>query len=524
MGISMSQFKLQDTFTIAHLGIVASIVGVIVLLFSSPPQWYISTFQSLYKLSPLDALQAAENSLKALAILWAVIILWLTEALPLPITALLPAILTPFFSFLQVKQGSIQELPTSTILSNYASTIVFLFLGGFILAQALTKHSVEQRWASWLLSKEVFSKSPQRIVLGIMMITAFISMWVNNTASAAMIIPLAIGISKRIQDSIPSGSSHATSNFTTIAILSVAWSASIGGIGTLVGSAPNGIAVGNLKQTTGIVISFSDWFIYGFPIMIMLLPIAWKMLFWLMPVKGIEMNNFSMQDPDSVTSATPAQFRVVSIFILTALLWICVPFLKDMQLPMLETTLKGLSEWSIPLICSVLFFVIPEGKQSKHKLLDWSDVQGIDWGTLLLFGGGLALSAILFQTGTMEVCANILIMNIGTVSETILAVFFGLFVNFATELTSNIALTSIISPVAISIAKQLMFSVEPILIIVAISASFSFMLPIGTPPNAIAYSTGKVPLSVMIKCGFLMNLISTIVACVWILFVYSLKS
>jgi sodium-dependent dicarboxylate transporter 2/3/5 len=397
-------------------------------------------------------------------------------------------------------------------------------LGGFILAQALTRHSVEQRWANWLLSKEVFSKSPQRIVLGIMMITAFISMWVNNTASAAMIIPLAIGISKRIQDSLASDGSHLSSNFTTIAILSVAWSASIGGIGTLVGSAPNGIAVGNLKQATGIIISFADWTMYGLPIMLLLLPFAWKMLFWLMPVKVLAMNNFSIVDKKVVVPSTPAQFRVVTIFVLTALLWICVPFLRDIPLPLLQTTLKGFSEWSIPLICSVLFFVIPQGNNSKQKLLEWSDVQGIDWGTLLLFGGGLALSTILFQTGTMEVCANILIMNIGFVSESVLSVFFGLFVNFATELTSNIALTSIISPVAISIAKQLMFSVEPILIIVAISASFSFMLPIGTPPNAIAYSTGKVPLSVMIKCGFLMNLISTIVACIWILFVYSLKS
>lgn len=520
----MNQSKLRETLSLAHIGIVVSIVGVVVLLLSSPPVWYIDTFQNLFKLSPVDALQAAENSLRALAILWAVIVLWLTEALPLPITALLPAIIAPFFSLLQVKQGSIQELPTSSILSNYASTIVFLFLGGFILAQALTRHSVEQRWANWLLSKEVFSKSPQRIVLGIMMITAFISMWVNNTASAAMIIPLAIGISKRIQDSCTSAGSHLSSNFTTIAILSVAWSASIGGIGTLVGSAPNGIAVGNLKQATGIVISFADWTMYGLPIMLLLLPFAWKMLFWLLPVKGFAMNDFSIVDKKVTEPTTPAQFRVVTIFVLTALLWICVPFLKDIPLPLLQTTLKGFSEWSIPLICSVLFFVIPQGNNSKQKLLEWSDVQSIDWGTLLLFGGGLALSTILFQTGTMEVCANILIMNIGVVSESVLSVFFGLFVNFTTELTSNIALTSIISPVAISIAKQLMFSVEPILIIVAISASFSFMLPIGTPPNAIAYSTGKVPLSVMIKCGFLMNLISTIVACIWILFVYSLKS
>jgi sodium-dependent dicarboxylate transporter 2/3/5 len=520
----MNTTSQQSVFSIARIGLFSAILGAIVLSFAPIPEWYTSTFQHFYKLTPNDAFLASKSSFQALSILWLVIVLWLTEALPLPVTALLPAIVTPFFTLLQVKQGTTQELPTTVVLSNYASSIVFLFLGGFILAQALTRHKVEQQWASWLLSKKLFSTSPQRIVLGIMIITAFISMWVNNTASAAMIIPLAIGIANSLQKRNNENGIGNTENFTTIAILSVAWSASIGGIGTLVGSAPNGIAVGNLKQATGIVISFTDWFIYGFPIMIMLLPIAWKMLFWLMPVKNIQLSNNSLMGNQDLQKSTSDQNKVVAIFILTALLWISVPFLKDISNPFLQTILKGFSEWTIPLICCLLFFIIPESKSNKSKLLNWNDVQSIDWGTLLLFGGGLALSSILFQTGTMEVCTNILISNVGTVSEPVLSLFFGLFVNFATELTSNIALTSIISPVAISIAKQLSLSVEPILIIVAISASFSFMLPIGTPPNAIAYSTGKVPLSVMIKCGFLMNIISTIVACVWILFVYSLKN
>lgn len=520
----MNTTSQQSVFSIARIGLFSAIVGAIVLSLAPIPEWYTSTFQQLYKLTPNDAFLAAKSSFQALSILWLVIVLWLTEALPLPITALLPAIVTPFYSLLQIKQGSLQELPTTVVLSNYASSIVFLFLGGFILAQALTRHKVEQQWASWLLSKKLFSTSPQRIVLGIMIITAFISMWVNNTASSAMIIPLAIGIANSLQKSKHENGYVNTENFTTIAILSVAWSASIGGIGTLVGSAPNGIAVGNLKQATGIIISFSDWAMYGFPLVLVFLPISWKLLFWLMPVKNIQLSTISILGNQEQQQSTSSQKRVVVIFVMTALLWISVPFFKDISLPLLQTILKGFSEWTIPLICSLLFFVIPEGTSKKEKLLNWNDVQSVDWGTLLLFGGGLALSSILFQTGTMEVCTNILISNVGAVYEPVLSLLFGLFVNFATELTSNIALTSIISPVAISIAKQLSLSVEPILIIVAISASFSFMLPIGTPPNAIAYSTGKVPLSVMIKCGFLMNIISTIVACVWILFVYSLKN
>lgn len=519
----MNNDQYRTIITLPNIGFIGGILGFIFFYVFQPPSWYTIAFQNLYSLSPSDALLASVNSMKAISIVWLVIALWLTEALPLPITALLPAIFSPFLSLLQVKNGVVQELPLSAILSNYTSTIVFLFLGGFIIAQALTKHSVEQRWASWLLSKKQFAKSPQRIILGLMLISAFISMWVNNTATSAMLIPVAIGIATRIKDNAQNALSSHTENFMIVGVLAVAWSASIGGIGTLVGSAPNGIAVGNLKQATGIIISFSDWVLYGLPIVLILLPIAWKLLFVLLPTNSIKFADIPKELLQFKSAKTPAQNRVIRIFVLTALLWVSVPFLKDIPFDSLKTVLKGFTEWTIPLICSLLFFVIPTGKISDERLLQWKDVQKIDWGTLLLFGGGLALSSILFQTGTMEVCTKLLIANVGTVSEPVITLLFGFFVNFSTELTSNIALTSIISPVGISIAKQLSISVEPLLMVIAITASFAFMLPVGTPPNAIAYSTGKIPLSVMIKCGFLLNIISTIIAWAWILIVYSFK-
>ena len=453
-----------------------------------------------------EALPMMEQTVqRVLGLLWWMLCWWLGEVVPLAVTALLPAAVAPLLRLLRWEStGGAQPIAATELLRAYADPIVLLFLGSFLLAQALQRYELDRRWALWMLSRAGVARTYPRVLLVLMVAVMSVSAWLNNTATAALFMPVAVGIAQQIGQ--PRGGMAAA------CVLGVAWAASIGGMTTIVGTAPNGIAVGVLRQY-GMEIGFVQWLAFGLPAGVVLLLCGWMVLRWRFRLSGAmdaAAQEYLLRSYRELAPLSPAQRRVIAVGAAVVLGWLLQPLLQ--QLP----GLRWLQEWNTVLLGAMLLFVLPAGR-NEGALLEWRHAQQIDWGTLLLFGGGLALSGLLVQTQTAAVLTRLLTDALGSVPVMVSVLGLILAANLSTEVLSNTALVALLLPVVTPLLPALSLPQLPMVVAIALATSCAFMLPVATPPNAIAYATGILPLPQMVRTGVAMNLLSTVVLGVMVL-------
>lgn len=414
---------------------------------------------------------------------------WVTEAIPIPATSLLPIVLFPL-------TGGLASADTT---SSYADDTIFLFLGGFIIALALEKWNLHQRIAINIML--IVGTSTYRIILGIMVATGFLSMWISNSATAMMMLPIAMSVVTHLEESL-SAANKKEENFGKAAMLSVAYAASIGGLATLIGTPPNTILAGVVKKLFGVEITFAQWMLFGVPFAVILLIFVYFYLTRLafpLKIKEIPGGRELIQEQKKQLGAMSSEEKKIAVvFVLTALAWIFRSFIIVKFIPSINDT-------TIAIIAAVILFLLPSKKAENGRLLEWGDAKEVPWGILLLFGGGLAIAKGFSDSGLaqwigerLSALQNVpLIVIVFAVCALVLAL---------TEITSNTATATMMFPIMASLALAL--NVHPFALMVAagVSAASAFMLPVATPPNAVVFGTGLVRITEMVKAGFWINI------------------
>ena len=447
-------------------------------------------------------------------------IFWVTEPIPIPATALFPLVLFPL---LKLQKASAVALA-------YGDKSIFLFMGGFFIARSMQKWNLHRRIALYII--KVIGTEKRKIILGFMVSTAFLSMWISNTATTLMMLPIAVAVIVSIEEFDKNMHlNNGLSSFGTALMLGIAYSASIGGIGTLVGTPPNIIFISISKalfpESPGI--GFAYWLVIGLPVVIIMLPIAW---YYLVTV-GFRIKKEKAEGHREVIDnkikelglMSKAEKRVLSIFILTSLGWI---FRETLQIGHLKiigwSNLLGVEKYAhdstVAIGAALLLFIIPGDSEKREFLLDWENAKKIPWGILILFGGGIALALGFKESGLSEWIGKSLEFFSGT--RVLLIIFIVCTVSiFLTEMTSNTATTTLFIPILASLALFLKIHPYIVMIPVTISVSLAFMLPVATPPNAIVFSSGYIKITDMARAGIVLNCIGCILIpllCYFIIF------
>jgi sodium-dependent dicarboxylate transporter 2/3/5 len=440
-----------------------------------------------------DGLSDEANAVLA-STLW-IAVWWITEAIPIAVTSLLPIILFPLSG----------ALPLAETSSSFGHRYVFLYMGGFILALAIEKWNLHKRIALNII--KLIGTDVKKIILGFMLATAFLSMWISNTATAVMMLPIGIAIIKQMKDSksIPDQENLI---FGKALMLSIAFSASVGGIATLIGTPPNLVFAGIIQELYGIEISFLKWIIFGLPISIILLTISWIYLTRVaFKFSQINFDVGMVEIKKQLTELGEIRYEekiVLVVFVITGAAWISRTFFLNLFLPSLDDSM-------IALMSGIsLFLLSTEKKNNVEKIMHWEDAVKLPWGILLLFGGGLAIAAGFQSSGLASWIAENFTQLSGFSLFIILLVVIAA-VNFLTEITSNIATTAMLLPILAPTA--LILGVHPYILMVGatLSASCAFMLPVATPPNAVVFGSNYLKISDMVRVGILMNIISIII-------------
>ncbi len=469
--------------------------------------------------SPIDQ-QLSPEAQRLFAIAALMAVWWMTEAIPLAITSLLPLILYPLLDIMK----------TSDISPNYMNHLIFLFMGGFFIAEAIQKWGLHRRFA--LTTIYLMGKNINRLILSFMLVAAFMSMWISNTATAIMLMPIGAAVIKQLRNNDESTETD-TRSFETVLMLAIAYGCSIGGTATLIGTPPNLVFAGIYRKffSEQPEIFFSKWIALILPLSILLLFIAFFYLTKLFLRKHtapeIKNQKFLKNEIDSMGKLSPQQKRVLTVFIATALLWI---FRRDISLGNFTipgwSGLIGLGEQiqdsTIAIAMALLLFIIPgekNGEKGKSQLLVLKDFTKIPWDILLLFGGGFALAEGIQETGL----ADYLAQNLRFISHfplPLLLVVICLSITFLTEITSNTAVATTFLPVLATFAAHT--DVPPLVLMLpaTIAASCAFMLPVATPPNAIVFGTRYISLKNMVSVGFALNLISAVTISVYFVFLH----
>ncbi|HMB67984.1 MAG TPA: SLC13 family permease [bacterium] len=412
--------------------------------------------------------------------------LWTSEAVPLPAAALLPLALFPVLDVSSISETA----------APYANPVIFLFLGGFLLGRALEKWGLHRRIALAIVGR--VGLRPARLVWGFMLATAFLSLWVSNTATVAMMLPIGVSVARLADvDGEPCGTA-----FSTCLLLGIAYAASIGGMGTLVGTPPNALLAGFVSETFDVEIGFGQWMRVGIPVAAVLLPAAW----WLMtrvlfPLRGDELTAGGPLLEQARADLGPAgrgERIVGTVFVLTATAWVLRPQLGEL--------VPGLSDAGIAVAAGVLLFLIPVDVRRGEHALDWKTAAGLPWDVLLLFGGGLSLAAAIDSSGLAGWIGGSL-AALGALPTPMLLAAVVLLMIFLTEITSNTASTAAFLPVIASVAVAIGRDPIQFAVPMVLAASCAFMLPVATPPNAIVYSSGRVGADRMARVGLVLNLV-----------------
>ncbi|MFK2819671.1 DASS family sodium-coupled anion symporter [Flavobacteriaceae sp. LMIT009] len=423
--------------------------------------------------------------------LW-VAVWWIFEAVPISVTAMLPIILFPL-------SGGMDLVSTT---ASFGHKYVFLYIGGFILAIAIEKWNLHKRIALNIVN--VIGTSVSKIILGFMVATAFLSMWISNTATAVMMLPIGMAIIAQLKDN-PDTIEDENAIFGKALMLSIAYSASIGGVATLIGTPPNLVFAGILEEQFNIEMTFSKWMIYGLPISLILLFICWKYLTSF--AFKFEQKDFPggkaeiKRQLSALGKITYEEKAVLAIFALTAFLWITRSFLLKQFIPAIDDTI-------IAMVSATVLFILPT-KNKKEALIDWNSAVKLPWGILLLFGGGLALAEG-FKTSGLASWIATQVTHIEGLSLVVLLLILIATVNFLTEITSNLATTAMLLPIIAPVALTLDIHPFTLMVGITVAASCAFMLPVATPPNAIVFGSGYLKIPDMVKAGIWMNIISII--------------
>lgn len=443
-------------------------------------------------------------------------IFWATEAIPLAATSLIPIVLFPIMGI--VKNGE-------SIANVYFNNIIFLFIGGFIIALAMERWNLHKRIALYIIKK--VGNSPSRIIMGFMLGTMFLSMWISNTATAVMMLPVAMAIIVKMEDSFGVQKSH---KFSISLLLGIAYSASIGGAATLVGTPPNLVFVKLIKDLfpNAPEISFATWLLATLPITIIMLFFIWFLLtkvLYRIP-KQLEIDaSIVKKEYNALGKLSYEEKTVAIIFAMTALLWITRVDLNfgEYSLPgwrNLFANPKSMNDGVTAVFMALLLFLIPvKSKKTDYKtIVDSSVFKDLPWAVILLFGGGFALAKG-FQISGLSTYIGSNLSGLEGTSP--LATILGIssLMTFTTEFTSNTATTQMIIPVLASVAVAM--KTNPLLLIIpaTLSASFAFMMPVATPPNAVVFGSGRIKMIEMIKAGFIINLIGIILITVLFYFI-----
>ena len=491
-----------------HIG--GFILGPIIfflILFAGTPEGFIQNAKTLLPsgMTQDQVLQLAYGTKVSLALLLLMVIWWVTEAVPIPVTALLPGIVLPLFHITGVYQEKLFQFTGKNILSNYANPIIFLFLAGFLLAAALQKWKLDRRLTLYILTRGGLANSTSSVLLGMMCISAFLSMWISNTATTAMLLPLGVGVIAQ------SGSKVGETNFGKSLMLGIAWGASIGGVGTIIGTPPNGICVSILSASGIRQFSFIEWMKFGIPFVILFIPIAWFILLKVFPleIKNIQGGKKLLVEQQSKLGNWSKGEKLTIIgFAVVVFLWVSNPFWNYILPTQLSDNLKWFDENIIALFGVLILFLLPVDWKKQKFVLSWSDAKFVDWGTLLLFGGGIALSDGMFKTGLANWLAKTAVSFLGSPSTIVMMFVLIILLELLTEVTSNTAVTSMMIPIIISIASGT--GNDPVALSVAatLAASMAFMLPVATPPNALVYGTGYIKITDMVKGGIVLDIIA----------------
>jgi sodium-dependent dicarboxylate transporter 2/3/5 len=418
---------------------------------------------------------------------------WITEAIPIAITSLLPIILFPIMGAMELQDTT----------ASYGHKYIFLYIGGFILAIAIEKWNLHKRIALNIIN--IIGTNVRSIVLGFMIATAFLSMWISNTATSVMMLPIGMAIVTQLKDN-PQTKEDENEIFGKVLMLAIAYSASIGGLATLVGTPPNLVLAGVVEELYGIEISFSQWMAFGLPISVLLLFICWKYLTsFAFDIKTEAFPGGKAEIRTQLQKLGPLTYEekmVLIVFVATALAWISRSFLLQEFIPNIDDTI-------IAVVAAIVIFMIPASNGHKRRLLKWEEAVKLPWGILLLFGGGLALAQSFRTSGLAEWIGSQLTLLDG-LSLLFMLLFLVALMNFLTEITSNLATTAMMLPVLAPLALSV--DVHPFILMVGatVAASCAFMLPVATPPNAVVFGSGYLKIFDMTRAGIFMNLLSIV--------------
>ena len=420
---------------------------------------------------------------------------WATEAVPIAITALIPLV---FFPLLGVSSIEATAAP-------YANKNVFLFLGGFFLSIAIQKCNLHKRIALTVL--RFTGTGGRSIIGGFMLSSCLLSMWIMNTSTTIMLLPIGLAIITVVKESMHELSDAEKMNFQVALLLGIAYAANIGGIATLIGTAPNMALNGFMEEQYGVSISFLDWMKVGLPVSLILLPMSWFTLTRISFPVNFETSSETQETiqimREGIGKTKTPEKRVFVIFLMTALLWVFRSPINNIP------GMEGLTDPGIAMLCGLTLFLTPSGGNQEHNLLEWKDAEkGVPWGILLLFGGGLTLAAAAQNTGLAAWIGNLMPVGLSIV---FLVVIFSALIIFLTELTSNLATTATFLPIVAVIATQ--FGFNPLLLTasIAIAASCAFMLPVATPPNAIVFGSELIKVPQMMRAGIAINIIAIVI-------------
>ncbi|CAM2005784.1 SLC13 family permease [Acanthopleuribacter pedis] len=430
---------------------------------------------------------------------------WLSEAIPISATALVPLVLLPLMG----------AAPIKNVATSYGHELIFLFMGGFFLSKAMERWGLHRRIA--LLTLRFFGRGQRMMIAGFMIVTAVLSMWVSNTATAIMMLPIALSVVALIEEK-----EGASSQFAPALMLGIAYSASIGGVATLIGSPPNLFLAGYIRERFGTEISFAQWFMVGFPLTCVFLPLSWWLLTRLFykvspnpPAGGRALIDKAYRELGTINRGSVI---TLVVFLMTAAMWLMRPMLTKLTIGDLQP-LAGLTDAGIAILAGLCLFSLPVNPKERVFVLDWETAVKMPWGILILFGGGLALAGAIQSTGLGAYLGS-LVTHWQTLPTVLLIALVATMVIFLTELTSNTATSATLVPILTAIAIGM--ALDPYLLVfpATLAASMAFMMPVATPPNAIVFGSGKISIPEMARVGIWLNFIGvgliTLVTWLWI--------
>ena len=433
---------------------------------------------------------------------------WVTECVPISVTALLPIVLFPLTGGM--------DLATTT--AAYGHKLVYLFVGGFIIALAIEKWHLHKRLALNIIRLTGSNKS--KVILGFMLATAFLSMWISNTATSIMILPVGLAIISQLKDD-PKTIENENETFGKSLMIAIAYSASIGGMATLIGTPPNMVLAGVVEESYGIKLNMFDWMKFGVPLSSFLLIICWiyltKVAFKFKNEEFSAGREEILKQIKKLGKFSNEEIKVLIIFSLTAISWILRGYLEEYIIPVLESItyisfdwMNNIDDTIIAIFFAVILFLIPTKNHKTEKtLLVWDDTIKLPWGILILFGGGMAIASAFGKSGLALWIADLL-QNLDGIPLFLIILIIVTSVNLLTEVTSNMATTAMLLPVLVTIALAIEVHPYFLLISATLAASCAFMLPISTPPNAVVFGSGLLKIEDMFKKGVWMNIISII--------------